>query len=151
MQRYLTARSVNEARHSLLMSAYWKIPLQVVVLVLGVLVFVFYVFNPPPLLFSAVHTERMRNGPDAAAFAALQTELRRRVSGAARPPPSRSSTARRSGDAAAIDAAGRGAARERSGAAGHAQQRGGARPRIRREGTPSATSPTSTTSSRTSS
>ena len=28
VQRYLTARSVDEARHSLLMSAYWKIPLQ---------------------------------------------------------------------------------------------------------------------------
>ena len=29
VQRYLTARSVDEARDSLLMSAYWKIPLQV--------------------------------------------------------------------------------------------------------------------------
>ena len=28
VQRYLTARLVDEARHSLLMSAYWKIPLQ---------------------------------------------------------------------------------------------------------------------------
>ena len=64
VQRYLTARSVDEARHSLLMSAYWKIPLQVLVLVLGVLVFVFYVFNPPPLLFSTVargaHAARAR-------------------------------------------------------------------------------------------
>ena len=55
VQRYLTARSVDEARHSLLMSAYWKIPLQVLVLLLGVLVFVFYVFTPPPLLFNAAH------------------------------------------------------------------------------------------------
>ena len=75
VQRYLTARSVDEARHSLLMSAYWKIPLQFLVLVLGVLVFVFYVFNPPPLLFSSVHSERMRSGESAPAFAALQTEF----------------------------------------------------------------------------
>ena len=75
VQRYLTARSVDEARHSLLMSAYWKIPLQFLVLVLGVLVFVFYVFNPPPLLFSTVHTERMRSGQSAPAYAALQTEF----------------------------------------------------------------------------
>src|SRR5262245_38640454 len=75
VQRYLTARSVDEARHSLLMSAYWKIPLQVLVLVLGVLVFVFYVFNPPPMLFSSVETERMRTGPAAPAYAALQTEF----------------------------------------------------------------------------
>src|SRR5688572_12874730 len=46
VQRYLTARSVDEARHSLLLSAYWMIPLQLVVLLLGVLVFVFYLFTP---------------------------------------------------------------------------------------------------------
>ncbi|HYN06435.1 MAG TPA: sodium:solute symporter [Vicinamibacterales bacterium] len=75
VQRYLTARSVDEARRSLLMSAYWKIPLQVLVLVLGVLVFVFYVFNPPPMLFNAVQSERMQSGPAAASYAALQTEF----------------------------------------------------------------------------
>ncbi len=75
VQRYLTARSVDEARHSLLMSAYWKIPLQVLVLILGVLVFVFYVFTPPPMLFTAVQTERMQTGPGAPAYAALQAEF----------------------------------------------------------------------------
>ena len=75
VQRYLTARSVSEAKHSLLMSAYWKIPLQVLVLVLGILVYVFYVFNPPPLLFSKVHDERLKAGAAAPAYAALQTEF----------------------------------------------------------------------------
>jgi solute:Na+ symporter, SSS family len=75
VQRYLTARSVDEARHSLLLSAYWKIPLQIVVLLLGVLVFVFYVFTAPPLLFSAVQTERLKAGPAAPAYAALETEF----------------------------------------------------------------------------
>jgi SSS family solute:Na+ symporter len=74
VQRYLTARSVDEARHSLLMSAYWKIPLQILVLLLGVLVFVFYVFNQPPLVFNGVAAERMRTGPAAAQFAALEQE-----------------------------------------------------------------------------
>ena len=74
VQRYLTARSVDEARHSLLMSAYWKIPLQVLVLVLGVLVFVFYVFNEPPLLFNPAHVERVQRGDTAAAYTALQSE-----------------------------------------------------------------------------
>src|ERR687886_671542 len=45
VQRYLTARSVDEARSSLLISAYWKIPLQALVLLVGVLVFVFYQFH----------------------------------------------------------------------------------------------------------
>ena len=75
VQRYLTARSVDEARHSLLMSAYWKIPLQLVVLLLGVLVFVFYVFTPPPLLFSSADVARLRAGNSAPAYAALEAEF----------------------------------------------------------------------------
>lgn len=75
VQRYLTARSVDEARHSLLMSAYWKIPLQLVVLLLGVAVYLFYTFNPPPLLFSAVHADRVRTSASAPAYAALELEF----------------------------------------------------------------------------
>ena len=66
---------MDEARHSLLMSAYWKIPLQVLVLVLGVLVFVFYVFNEPPLLFNPAHVERVQAGDTASAFQDLQAEF----------------------------------------------------------------------------
>jgi SSS family transporter len=55
VQRYLTARSVDEARSSLLMSAYWKIPLQALVLLVGILVFVYYQFQAPPLLFNPDH------------------------------------------------------------------------------------------------
>jgi Na+/proline symporter len=72
VQRYLTARSVDEARQSLLMSGYWKIPLQVVVLLLGVLVYVFYVFNPAPLLFNRSHEDRMQRSGQAAEYAALE-------------------------------------------------------------------------------
>jgi len=75
VQRYLTARSVDEARHSLLMSAYWKIPLQLLVLLLGVLVFVFYIFTPPPLLFSDYEVGRLKRGEHAAAYAALESEF----------------------------------------------------------------------------
>jgi SSS family transporter len=75
VQRYLTARSVDEARHSLLMSAYWKIPLQVLVLILGVLVFVFDVFNKPPLLFNPAHVERVQSRDTAQAFSALETDF----------------------------------------------------------------------------
>ena len=75
VQRFLTARSVDEARHSLLMSAYWKIPLQALVLLLGIFVFVFYIFNQPPLLFSTVQQDRLRQSPRAAEYAALQAEF----------------------------------------------------------------------------
>jgi solute:Na+ symporter, SSS family len=57
VQRYLAARSVDEARSSLLMSAYWKIPLQGLVLLVGVLVFVYYLFTAPPLLYNPAHEQ----------------------------------------------------------------------------------------------
>jgi Na+/proline symporter len=60
VQRYLTARSVGEARSSLLMSAYWKIPLQGLVLLVGVLVFVYYQFQTPPLLYNPVDEAAVR-------------------------------------------------------------------------------------------
>ena len=60
VQRYLTARSVPEARSSLLMSAYWKIPLQVLVLLIGVLIFVYYLFQAPPMLFNPAHERAVR-------------------------------------------------------------------------------------------
>jgi SSS family transporter len=75
VQRYLTARSEGEAKRSLLVSAYWKIPLQVLVLLLGILVFVFYVFNPPPLLFSRVQEERLQESAAAPRYAELQSEF----------------------------------------------------------------------------
>ena len=55
VQRYLAADSVNAARKSLLVSAYWKVPLQALVLLIGVLVFVYYQFQAPPLLFNPAH------------------------------------------------------------------------------------------------
>jgi solute:Na+ symporter, SSS family len=72
-QRYLTARSVPEARRSLLMSAYWKIPLQALVLILGVLVFVFYIFQTPPLLYNSAHEKKVLEG-DRAAYETLATQ-----------------------------------------------------------------------------
>ena len=74
VQRYLTARSVTEARSSLLMSAYWKIPLQALVLVVGVFTFVFYVFHAPPLLFNPVEEARLRKGEHAGEYLALERE-----------------------------------------------------------------------------
>src|SRR6187200_698862 len=68
VQRYLTTKSVDEARTSLLMSAYWKIPLQALVLLVGVLMFVFYVFTPSPMLFNKVHEREMVEGPRAAEY-----------------------------------------------------------------------------------
>jgi Na+/proline symporter len=72
VQRYLTTKSVDEARGSLLMSGYWKIPLQALVLLVGVFMFVFFVFTPPPMLFNRVHEQELRRSPRAADYTALE-------------------------------------------------------------------------------
>ena len=72
VQRYLTAKSIDEARTSLLMSAWVKIPLQLLILTTGVLVFVFYLFNTPPMLFNRVYDASVTAGPRAAEYAGLQ-------------------------------------------------------------------------------
>ncbi|MDQ3071073.1 MAG: sodium:solute symporter [Acidobacteriota bacterium] len=75
VQRYLTAKSVAEARSSLLMSAYVKIPLQVLILLTGVLVFAFYLFTPPPMLFNPKHQQALGSGAAAPQYQALQGEF----------------------------------------------------------------------------
>jgi SSS family solute:Na+ symporter len=75
VQRYLTAKSVDQARHSLLMSAYWKIPLQALVLLTGVLVFVYYLFNEPPMLFNRVHAERVQQSGRATEYRELESRF----------------------------------------------------------------------------
>ena len=75
VQRYLTARSVEEARSSLLMSAYWKIPLQALILLIGVLIFAFYLFQAPPLLFNPAHERSVRTA-DPAGYAILEERYR---------------------------------------------------------------------------
>ena len=70
VQRYLSAKSVDEARSAHLISAYWKIPLQALVLLVGVLVFVYYLFLAPPLYFNPAH-ERLVKGADPTAYQLL--------------------------------------------------------------------------------
>lgn len=75
VQRYLTAKSVDQARSSLLMSAYVKIPLQVLILLTGVLVFCFYLYTPPPMLFNPKHERVLAEGPAAPQYQALEGEF----------------------------------------------------------------------------
>ena len=80
VQRYLSSRSVDEARTSLLVSAYWKIPLQALVLMVGVLVFVFFQFERPPMLFNPAHERAVREGKPAE-YASLAGRFAAEVAG----------------------------------------------------------------------
>ncbi len=74
VQRFLTARSVDEGRISLLMSAFIKIPLQFLILLIGVLVFVFYQFTTPPMIFNPVAEQQMENGSLGSEYGRLREE-----------------------------------------------------------------------------
>ncbi len=52
VQRYLTGRSLTESRMSLVLNAFLKVPMQFLILAVGVLMFVSYNFIKPPLNFS---------------------------------------------------------------------------------------------------
>jgi Na+/proline symporter len=74
VQRYLTAKSVNQGRQSLIVSAFAKIPLQVLVLLTGVFVFIFFLFTPGPMLFNPRFAQEVAASPRAAEYTALERE-----------------------------------------------------------------------------
>ena len=51
VQRYLTTSDVVQARKSLLLSAYAKVPMQFFILLLGVMLYIFFIFNEAPISF----------------------------------------------------------------------------------------------------
>jgi len=50
--RYLTARSLTESRLGLLLNGLVKVPMQFLILLVGVMVFAFYKYNPEPIFFN---------------------------------------------------------------------------------------------------
>ena len=76
VQRYLSGKSVTESRLGLLFNGLLKVPMQFLILFVGVMVFVFYQFNAPPLFFNESELARVAQTPSAAEMQALQAEHR---------------------------------------------------------------------------
>lgn len=57
--RYLTAKSLKESRMGLLMNGIVKVPMQFLILLIGVLVFTFYQFNNAPIFFNEVQLKKL--------------------------------------------------------------------------------------------
>ena len=72
VQRYLSGRSVTESRLGLLFNGLFKVPMQFVILFIGVMVFVFYLFVRPPIFFNAPALKRVATGAHAGELAALE-------------------------------------------------------------------------------
>jgi SSS family solute:Na+ symporter len=56
--RYLTGASIAESRLGLIFNGLLKIPMQFLILFIGILVYVFYLFNQPPVFHNQVLKER---------------------------------------------------------------------------------------------
>ena len=63
VQRYLTGKSIGQSRLSLLFNAMAKVPMQFFILFIGAMVFVFFIFDKPPLLFHPVEMARVQKTP----------------------------------------------------------------------------------------
>ncbi len=61
--RYLTGASVNQSRLGLLMNGLVKIPMQFLILLIGVLVFTFYQYNKAPLFFNSYELNKLAQSP----------------------------------------------------------------------------------------
>ena len=66
--RYLTGQSIGQSRLGLLMNGLLKVPMQFLILLVGVLVFVFYQFNPAPTFFNKQETESLKNSRYASQY-----------------------------------------------------------------------------------
>ncbi|MEX1140488.1 MAG: sodium:solute symporter [Bacteroidota bacterium] len=80
VQRYLTGKSVAQSRLGLLFNAMAKVPMQFFILLIGVMVFVFYQFQAPPIFFNPVETQRMKTGQFAEEYGRLEGEYQMHVS-----------------------------------------------------------------------
>jgi solute:Na+ symporter, SSS family len=70
--RYLTGRSITESRLGLLFNGIFKVPMQFVILFTGMMVFVFYVFNRPPVFFNTEALHQVAAGDRAGELATLE-------------------------------------------------------------------------------
>ncbi len=72
VQRYLSGKSMKEMQMGLIFNGLLKIPMQFFILLVGVMVFVFYQFNPSPLHFNPSAVTDVLNSPYAAQYQDLQ-------------------------------------------------------------------------------
>lgn len=72
--RYLTAKSIKESRISLLMNGLVKVPMQFLILLIGSLVFVFYMFYQSPIFFNQKEVDKVLQSPYKKEFVQLQKQ-----------------------------------------------------------------------------
>jgi SSS family solute:Na+ symporter len=74
--RYLSGQTLAQSRMGLIMNGFLKIPMQFIILFIGVMVFVFYQFIQPPVVFNQVQTDRLKESEYAGQYEELENEYR---------------------------------------------------------------------------
>ncbi|TFH01616.1 MAG: sodium:solute symporter [Calditrichales bacterium] len=73
VQRYLAGNSISDTRIGLLLNGIIKVPMQFFILLIGVMVFVFYQFVPPPIYFNPVEKQEIAQSALSEEFSSLET------------------------------------------------------------------------------
>ncbi len=76
VQRYLTGRSIDESRYGLLFNGLFKVPMQFFILLVGIMVFIFYQFNPSPIFYNLQVKDQMTQSVNADQFISLEQRLK---------------------------------------------------------------------------
>lgn len=74
VQRYLSGKSVRESQLGLIFNGLLKVPMQFFILLIGVMVFVFYQFNPAPLNFNPNANDEVQKSKFAQEYKDLETK-----------------------------------------------------------------------------
>jgi Na+/proline symporter len=73
--RYLSGKSDKESQMGLIMNGFLKVPMQFFILLTGVMVFVFFQFNPVPLNFNPVNKIAIEKSKYAGEYHSLEKQL----------------------------------------------------------------------------
>ena len=74
VQRYLGGKSVRESQLGLIFNGLMKVPMQFFILLCGLMVFVFYQFNPSPVFFNHNTLEKLKQSPASSEVLLLENK-----------------------------------------------------------------------------
>ena len=76
VQRYLSGKSLKESQIGLIMNGFLKIPFQFFILLLGVIIFVFYQYETPPIHFNPKNVTEIKKSKYANQFLVVENEFK---------------------------------------------------------------------------
>jgi len=76
VQRYLSGKSLRESQMGLIMNGFLKVPFQFFILLLGIMVFVFYQYQTPPIHFNPKNLIELKNSNFAKDYYIIENEYK---------------------------------------------------------------------------